>query len=195
MQTTVPNHVLKLAPGRMVIVPNEKEVVCYLRDDEFGMRRYPRHCTVELRLRIFEIEHVLATVMMVRVAKLDAVTFESWIDVSDPRGVRAVQCLAAQETLDVNIVAPTETRLLRTRNTLRAEASKLVEMVRQHNAWQTADFDRACRRVSQLYPTPTRLWWSTSQNAGATHAAPAGNPAAGGQIAANNKPPQRRGNT
>lgn len=177
MQTAVPDHVLKLAPGRMVLLPTEKEVVCYLRDDEFGMRRYPRHCTVELRLRIFEIEHVFATVVMVRVAKLDAVTFESWVDVADPRGVRSMQCLAAQDTLDLSIVAPTETRMLRTRNTLRAEAHRLVETVRRHNAWSPADFDRACRRISQLYPTASRLWWCNTQNALGTTGTPARAPA------------------
>lgn len=160
MQLRVPDSVRSLAPGRLVAIPVDTDVVLYLREQDWGMKKYPRQCPVELRLGTWEIDDVLAVVLLLRLARTDLTTFECWINAGDPNGVRTLQCLAGQAQLDIHVVADKEVRSLRASNHMRVDASIIINNIRGRNAWSPEDFQRTCARVSSLYPTPHALWWN-----------------------------------
>ena len=163
MKLDVPKSILSLPPGRMVATPIDTNVVFYIREEDWGMRKYPRQCPVELQLGTWEIDNVCAAVLLVRLARSDATTFESWVNAGDPNGVRTLQCLASQARVEVHIVPDTDVRSLRVPNSLRVDASYLVNTIRSRDAWAPEAFQRACARVSQLYPTPHSLWWACQE--------------------------------
>lgn len=160
MALRIPDGIRTLRPGRLVAAPIDTDVVLYLREEDWGMKKYPRLCPVELRLGTWEIDKVLAVVLLLRLARTDLTTFETWINAGDPNGVRALQCLAGQSNIDVHIVADKQTRSLRAANHLRIDASMIINTIRGRNAWSPEEFQRACARVSRLYPTPHALWWN-----------------------------------
>lgn len=165
MRLKVPDEIKALPPGRLVALPVDTDVVLYLREEDFGMKRYPRQCPVELRLGTWQIDKVLAAVLLLRLARTDLTTFEFWLNAGEPTGVRTLQCLAAQAFVDVHVVADKEVRSLRVNNPLRVDASQIVNTIRGHNAWSLEDFQRACARISALYPTPHALWWNVEASA------------------------------
>jgi hypothetical protein len=160
MRLRIPESIRTLSTGRLVAVPVETDVVFYLREDDFGMKKYPRNCPVEMRLGTWQIDKVLTAVLLVRLARTDLTTFEFWLNAGDPTGVRTLQCLAAQAQIDVHVVADKDIRSLRINNPIRVDASRMVNTIRGRNAWTEDDFQQACARVSQLYPTPHAMWWS-----------------------------------
>lgn len=160
MQRKIPDWVRALPAGRLIAHPVDNRVVLYLREEDFGMRRYPPKCPTELRLAVWEMDHILVIVLLLRLARTDLTTFECWIHAGEPRGVRTLQCLADQEQVDIQIVADREQRWLRAANRVRKEAAQLVETIRGRDAWEESDFQNACARVAKLYPTSHALWWS-----------------------------------
>jgi hypothetical protein len=160
MQLQIPESIRALAPGRLIITPIDSDAVIYLREEDWGMKKYPRQCPAELRLGTWEIDGVMTTVVLLRLARSDLTTFEFWLNAGDPNGVRTLQCLGSQTQVDVHIVADRMNRSLRVANVLRFDASMIVNRIRGRNAWPPEDFQAACSRVAQLYPTPYALWWA-----------------------------------
>lgn len=160
MPLDVPDDIRTMYPGQLVATSTKTEVTLYLREEDFGMKKYPRRCPVELRLSTWEIDHVVAVVILVRLARTDLTTFECWVNAGEPNGVRAMQCLASQPQIDVHVVADREVRSLRRPNPLRLEAMRVVKLVRHREAWPQDGFQRACARITQLYPTAHALWWA-----------------------------------
>ncbi len=160
MRLRIPDHVRQAAPGRLMAVAEDTDVVLYLRESELGMRNYPRRCPASLRVLTWDIDRVLVIVLLLRLNRNDATTFEVWIDAGEPEGVRMLQCLAAQGAIDVHILAEPTIRSLRLNNPLVIDAAQLVNDVRNREAWSDDEFEKVCRRIATLYPTASSLWWS-----------------------------------
>mgnify|MGYP001259403422 CR=1 FL=1 len=95
----IPAVVLSQPRGSLIAVLDGSDVALFLREDEWGMRKYPyRECPVELRLNTWEVDPVLLVVMMVRLDRNDGLTFDYLIDVGEPGGVRLVQNLPMQKS-------------------------------------------------------------------------------------------------
>jgi hypothetical protein len=163
MKTRVPPFIYDLKPGVLTAVIQDPNVVLYLREDEFGLRKYPPQCPVELEIGTWNVGDVVLVVLLLRLAHRDATTFEAWVNVGDPEGVRMLQTLKPQDKVDVHIVTDRLARSFRVPNPLRLSASALVHVLRQHNAWSPEEFVAAQRRLTQLFPTPRDLWWRCQQ--------------------------------
>jgi hypothetical protein len=164
MKESVPQSVLALPPGRLVVVPTEEGATLYLREDNFGMRKYPQRCPFEMRLASWDMDGALAIVLMARLAASDATTFECWIDAAHPAGVRTLQCLASQPYADLHIVTTGITRSLRANNDAQMYPSILLNMIRSRPAWTPEGFAGVIRRLTTLYPTAKSLWWAAEQS-------------------------------
>lgn len=158
MQLQIPAIVRKQAAGRLIVTAAESGVVLYLREDDWGMKKYPRQCPVELRMCHWDMEGVLAVAVLLRLARNDATTFEHWINPADAKSTRTLQCFANQTHVDVHIVADAEVRSLRPPNSLLVPAASLVNDIRRRQAWTSGDFQRISARLARLYPTAAALW-------------------------------------
>jgi hypothetical protein len=135
-------------------------VVLFLREDEWGMRKYPlRACPLELRLGMWEMDTVLLVVLMVRLDRNDGLTFDCLLNVGEPGGVRLVQNLGMQKHVELCLATGTQVRTFRVPNSFREAADQIVNIIRTRPAWSRAEFQQAGARLSQLYPTPHALWW------------------------------------
>lgn len=159
MGIEVPPSVLDKRPGTLVLITADPEVLLFLREDEWGLMKYPAKCPVELRMGTWDVDQVLLVVLLVRLARSDLTTYEAWINVGDPLGVRTLQCLAPQPKIDLHVVTDRIVRSLRVLNPLRLQASELIHTIRNRNAWTPEQFEAAQLRLSRLHPTPSALWW------------------------------------
>lgn len=167
MPVRIPKAIRKLRPGRLVASAADNDVVLYLREEDWGMKKYPRQCPIELCMGTWPIGSIIVTAILVRLARNDLTTFEFFLNAGDPEGVRTLQCLGSQSQIDLHIVADRDVRSLRAANPMRFDASMLVNRLRGRDAWPPEDFQKACMRVAQLYPNAHSLWWAC-QEANAT---------------------------
>lgn len=158
----IPASVLAKPRGSLVAVATGPEVVLYLRDDAFGLKRYPSQgCTVDLRLGTWELDRVTLAALILRLARSDATTFDHHLDVSTPPAVRLLQCLVGQNQIDIHIVTETIARSFRIANPVRLEAGYLVNRLRSLPAWSPDEYRQALVRLTKLYPTAHALWWAS----------------------------------
>ncbi len=160
VQSKLPESVLSLLPGTLIALPIEDRAMLFLREDQWGLKKYADRCPAELRMCTWDIDAVVLIVFLLRLARTDLTTFEFWIDAGSPGGVRVLQDLAAQPRIDVHLVTDRIARSFRLRNVVRSHVQDLLNVVRSRNAWRPEQFDAVRARICQLYPTPHTLWWS-----------------------------------
>lgn len=154
IQSKVPESVLFLLPGTLIALPIEDRAMLFLREDQWGLKKYADRCPAELRMCTWDIDAVLLIVFLLRLARTDLTTFEFWIDAGSPGGVRVLQDLAAQPRIDVHLVTDRIARSFRLRNVVRSHVQDLLNVVRSRNAWRPEQFDAVRARICQLYPPP-----------------------------------------
>jgi hypothetical protein len=165
MTVQVPPAVLSKPPGSLVPILSRGEVVLFVRETEWNVKRYPPACPVDLRVGHWEIDSVLLVALVLRLARSDAATFDCPMDVQTPLGIRVLQGLAAQPQVDVHVVADQAVRRFRATNPAPEEAAYLVDSVRSREPWSAEDAERALARLNQLYPTARDLWRNCTQRA------------------------------
>ncbi len=163
MNLVLPETVLARPPGSLIPYARENQAVVFIREDEWGLRKYPAKCAVDVQLARWKVDRVLVFVVLVRLARSDVTTFESWANVADPTVLRLFQKLAAQSRLDVHIVTDRIARTFSLDNPLGIAASQLVAEVRRRRAWTLQEFERAQQRLCTLYPSPQALWWACQE--------------------------------
>lgn len=139
---------------------SEDGAAVYLREDDFRLRVIQRQPVAELRLGRFDSEGVLVAVLLLRLDRNDAMTFETWVNAGTPAGVRTLQTLGDRTSVDLVLVGNTETRVLPLRSGIGPTARRIVDEIRTRPAWNESAFSAACRRVSGLYPGVKDLWWA-----------------------------------
>jgi len=162
MHVQIPPAVLSAAPGSLVATVLQGEVVLFLRETEWGLKRYPTACPVDLRLGSWEIDNVLLVALILRLARSDAATFDYQLDVRSPGGIRMLQCLAVQPQIDVHLASEKTVRTFRAANPGAMEAGILVDKIHSREPWSPEDGERALARLNQLYPTAHDLWWNSA---------------------------------
>ncbi len=158
MKITVPASVLDRPPGSLNTVADDHAVTLFLREDEWG-RRYSPGCAAELRLGRWEIDDVLLTTLLLRVARRDETTFECWINVATAVGLRIFQLLTKQDRLDIHVVTDRVLHSFTAANRLQEAAQRIVDEMRSRRTWSSDEFECALGRLSVLYPSPQALWW------------------------------------
>lgn len=161
----VPPEVKAKPRPSLAVITTRTEVSLFLCEDEWVLKKYPRDCPLDLRLGSWDIDNVLLVVLLLRVARSDDTTFDCWIDVGNPNGLRILQNLAAQHDIDLHMAADEVARSVRLPNRARLDAIRLVEKVRTHTGWPPEDFARALARLNRLYPTPHATWWASAETA------------------------------
>lgn len=154
----MPPEVRAQAPPALMAISTRKEVTLFLREDAWNLKRYPRACPLELRLGTWEIDKVLLVALAVRVARIDLLCFDCWLDIGNANGVRIIQNLADQPRIDVYLVADDVARSFRVSNPAQLICAQLVDKIREREAWTPEEFQQAMARVNQLYPTPRAVW-------------------------------------
>jgi hypothetical protein len=162
MRVQVPSAVLRAAPGSLVASVVQGEVILFLRETEWDLKRYPPACPVDLRLGSWDIDNVLLVALILRLARSDAATFDCQLDVRSPGGVRMLQCLAVQSQIDVHVASEKTVRTFRATNPAPLEAGILVDKIHSREPWSPEDGERALARLNQLYPTARDLWWNSA---------------------------------
>lgn len=157
-RSTVPQSVIDQPLRTLQLLALDSEVVVYLREADFRLRTMSRNCAAQVRLGAWDIGEVKVVVFALRLDHNDAMTFEYWLNVGEPAGVRVLQCLAAQKTIDVVVVGEEDTRFYRVPSTGAHIASRIVKQIRRQGAWSEAAFRQATTRVSQLYPSASAMW-------------------------------------
>ena len=158
MRTEVPPAVLQRPAGTLNAVVVPPDVVLFLREDSWALKKYGSDTKAELQLGVWEMEQVLLAMLIVRMARSDATTFDYHIDLGSAPGVRLMQCLAYQHQVDLHLVTNQVVRSWRIPNQSRAQAASLVDAVR-NRAWDSSQYHAALARLNQLYPTAHSLWW------------------------------------
>ncbi len=159
----LPPAVRRSPSGSLIPVIGDNDLTLYVREDVFDLKKYPRECPGELRMGTWQIDRSLLVVLILRLARSDAATFDCPLDVGNAQGVRILQCLASQNSIDVFIVTDRVVRSLRLPNPLRAFAGKLVKRLHNRTAWSPEEWHTALARLNQLYPTAVALWRSLEQ--------------------------------
>jgi hypothetical protein len=165
MRVQVPPAVLDKSPGSLVAMVVQGEVVLFLRETEWGLKRYPTACPVDLRLGSWDINNVLLVALILRLARSDAATFDCQLDASSAGGVRILQCLAVQSQIEVHLASESAVRTFRAANPSPVDAGILVDKIHSREPWSPEDSERALARLNQLYPTACDLWRSIAPNA------------------------------
>lgn len=163
MYVKAPKAILEKPVGCLLAISTESEVTLFVREDEWGLKKYPSRCQTELRLGTWDIDDVLLNVLLLRLGASDLGTFECWVNAAEPLGVRTLQCLAAQAKVNTYLVIDRVVRSFRLANRLQAAADRLVSVVRLRKTWTEEEFQLAQTRLAELYPTPHALWWNCPQ--------------------------------
>jgi hypothetical protein len=152
--------VARKAPGALVIEVNTDGVIeLYLRENEFGMRKYSRHISFDARLGVWERGSALLACFMIRIDRSDLTTFSYWVNPGDPAGVRFLKCLAPQHHFDLHFCLPDIARTIRFKNTLGKEAQELLFELQSRPNWSPEEYERERGRMDRLYPRASELWW------------------------------------
>jgi hypothetical protein len=155
----IPSVVQSAPPGALVMTSVDADVVYFIREDEWGLKNYPRECPVEIRLGSWEVGAVLLIGIVVRLARADRTTFDCFVNIGSPTGVRTLQQLAVQPHIDVHIATDGGVvRSFRVANPLRLDAGYFVNTIRSRAAWSEEDFSAALARLNQLHPSPEAMW-------------------------------------
>jgi hypothetical protein len=160
VRRALPPAVLEAPPHCLVVFPTEQAVQLYVREDEFTLARYPARCPVELALADFDNGEAMCVVLLVRLARRNASTFERFLNVADPNELRVLKLLSTQRTVDVFLVSECVRRSFRVKNGLAGPAAGLIAALRRRRSWEPEAFLAWRRRLDTLYPTPEALWRS-----------------------------------
>ena len=165
MRREVPKEVIDARPHSLWLVPLETAIELYVREGEFMAMRYTAKSTCELRLPMWDQEGVMCVAFLLRLGGWNAGTFERWINVAEPSGLRLVQLLAGQQTISTFLVTDRITRAFRQRNPLAGKAAGIVAAVRLRAMWTPEEFAAQCRRLDTLYPSAAAMWRGTRDRA------------------------------
>jgi hypothetical protein len=155
----IPRSILEKPAGCMAIEPTASDVSALVRMTKWGAAHLARFCDVDMQLPWWDSPPVLAVALLLRLARDELLTYQTWIDAGNPHGVRVLQNLANRDHIQVHIVTDQIERTLRAHNTVRRAALNLVRLIgpRRH-AWGKDLFEQARQRIDTLYPTADRLW-------------------------------------
>lgn len=154
--------VLRIKPtGCMAAVGDKNSLDLFVREEEWGMKKYPGRFPIELRLVTWDDERVLLIALLVRLNCNDHTTLDTWINAGEPAGVRLMQAICAHPTLNLHFVTQSEVlRSIRHSNTVQSAATEVLQSPTIRRTWSADDFKRARDQINVLYPTASALWWS-----------------------------------
>jgi len=143
----------------MMIEPTSAGLDAFVRTSTWDASDLPRACSIDVQLLSWDHPPVLAVSLLVRLARDQMRTYQTWINVASARGKSALRCLAEKNDLRVHIVADQLERTIRVPNFVRRSASRLLKRATpEHACWSSSQFDDVRQQVDTLYPTPRRLW-------------------------------------
>ena len=158
MKRRVPDSVVQAPPHSLQLVAGDSAVDFYVREDEFMHAKYPQQCSLEFALPTWDNGQVIGVAVLVQLAGRNASTFDRWLNVAKPDGLRILQLLASQSTLDLFLVSDRVFRSFSQRNVLSGQAAGIVATLRLRASWSDVDFETWRKRLDTLYPTSDALW-------------------------------------
>jgi len=145
--------------GGMLLAYTPDGVAFFVREDPRHLGDYPRVCSVEVSLRSWDFPPITLVAGLVRFARRDLMTFQTWIDAGHAQGVRVLKNLSTQDTIFAHLVTDDVARSFRVANTMMRNArSVLQRLERQKQAWDDAVFERSREQLDRLYPTAADMW-------------------------------------
>lgn len=154
-----PEHLLKKPVGCMALAYWQDSVSVFVREDARHVGDYPQQCSVELMLRSWVVEPIIAVAALARFAKRELMTYQSWINVGDASGARLIKNLSDQSHVNIHLLTTKIARTFKIPNAIQAEARTLANKVAAELlAWDQADFDKVRAQLDHLYPTASAMW-------------------------------------
>ncbi|MGD8452044.1 MAG: hypothetical protein PVJ57_09525 [Phycisphaerae bacterium] len=158
MKHALPRAVVDAPTHMLLLLPGDATVTFYLREDEFTAARYPKGCRVEYMFPVWDDGQVMCPVLLAQLAGRHIGTFDRWINAAEPEGLRLVQLLASQKSLDLHLVTDRMLRSFSQANYLAGKAAGLVATLRVRRSWTCEEYNERRQRLETLYPSPERLW-------------------------------------
>ncbi len=173
MEISVPPPIFEKPPGSLVVSQTGDRLTLFLREDEWGLGKYPHRCPAELRIAAWDRDPVLLVALLLRLADRNLTTFEHWIDAGQPLGVRELKLISRQQSFDIYLVTTRPVRRFGCPNRLMTVASGLVMRLRERPAWGAEAFAKTRAQSITLYPTAAALWRGYGGTGGVRQGAPA----------------------
>lgn len=160
---TIPKSILAKPRGCMQIHSDGEDVSLFIREEKIHIGDYPRCCHTDIKMPTWDSPPILAIALLVRLARRELMTFQTWINAGNPAGVRIVQALGRQRVLDIRLTTDEGiARTFRCGNTVRSTARRVVRQIENRaKAWSNEKFDEVCNHIDRLYPTQSALWRNT----------------------------------
>ncbi|MBL8879131.1 MAG: hypothetical protein JNG88_08430 [Phycisphaerales bacterium] len=152
--------ILAQPPGTFVVTVNRTALEIVVREDGFRLARYPRQCSVDMKLSAWQRGNVVLGALMARLGKSNLTTFHRWINAATNTDQRILQALTRQESLEIQVIWDAGSRTFPWRNTLQAAARALISQSQSGKPWTPADFERERRLIDHELPTAHAAWWS-----------------------------------
>lgn len=159
-----PPRVLAANVGSLIAEPTAHSLDLYLREEPVHIGDYPQPCPVDIHLPSWHYPPTTVIAIVVRLARKDRLTFQTWINAAEMRGRAILSNLASDGRLFVHLVTTAVVRSLRVPNVVKRHAVRLVDELARRGSWDPAQFDEGRRRVDTLYPTPSKLFRACERN-------------------------------
>lgn len=155
----LPSIVNNQATNTIAFDPTVSDAVCYLKLDEWMVKRVSREAQIDVRLPSWEAGPVFLSVFLIRVDREPMQTYEHWLNPGLPSAGETLKALARNQDLTIGLVTDRLVRRVRQFNSLRRRALQLFQRLgRQGGTWNMPRYEEARDQVSRLYPGPTDLW-------------------------------------
>lgn len=159
--------ILAQPPGTFVVGVSRTTLDLVVREDGFRLARYPRQCSVDMKLSTWQRGNVVLAALMARLGKSNLTTFHRWINATVNIDLRILQALTRQETLEIEVIWDAGSRTFPWRNTLQAAARALISQSQNGKPWTAEDFERERRLIDHDLPTAHAAWWAETSAANA----------------------------
>lgn len=155
---------LSQAPGTFYVGVNRTQLELVVREDGFRLARYPRHCTVDMKLASWQRGNVVLIALMARLGKSNLTTFHRWINAVTQSDLMILQAIMRQDSLDIQVIWDAGERVFQWRNTLQSAVRNLISQVQGTKPWSLDDFDRERRLIDHELPTAHAAWWAAAES-------------------------------
>jgi hypothetical protein len=143
----------------MIIEPGSPDINVFIRTTKWAAADLPRHCDIDMQLPSWDAPPVLAVAFLLRLARDELLTYQTWINAGNANGICLLQNMASRDHFRIHIVTDQIERCLRTHNIVRRQAVAHTRRVGpRRDGWSQKAFDEIRQRIDTLYPTPAKLW-------------------------------------
>ena len=155
----------KKPPGAVLLQPTKDGLQVFVRETKSNLARFPRPCSVDVRMPTWDMPPVIAVAFLVHIARADRISYQTWINGGSLPGVQILTKLSTTRDIYVHFITDRAARTVRTQNVLKRHSAELVHKISsKQGRWSHEDLEEAQQRIYSLYPTTWALWCSMKRD-------------------------------